>query len=102
MAENRNEDWKKDPKLEDIDAAKLDMLQKLAEKGSGKSASDMLPFLMSAAASGKKNGLNFSQNEISAVLEVMKTGKSPQEIAKIDKIVNLMRMIRWQILSLYF
>ena len=43
MAENRNEDWKKDPKLEDIDAAKLDMLQKLAEKGSGKSASDMLP-----------------------------------------------------------
>ena len=110
MAENRNEDWKKDPKLEDIDAAKLDMLQKLAEKGSGKSASDMLPFLhtpwkprfpsdmlpflMSAAASVKKNGLNFSQNEISAVLEVMKTGKSPQEIAKIDKIVNLMRMIR--------
>ena len=41
MAENRNEDWKKDPKLEDIDAAKLDMLQKLAEKGSGKSASDI-------------------------------------------------------------
>ena len=94
MAENRNEDWKKDPKLEDIDAAKLDMLQKLAEKGSGKSASDMLTFLMTAAASGKKNGLNFSQNEISAILEVMKTGKSPQEIAKIDKIVNLMRMIR--------
>ena len=78
MAENRNEDWKKDPKLEDIDAAKLDMLQKLAEKGSGKSASDMLPFLMSAAASGKKNGLNFSQNEISAVLEVMKTGGNSQ------------------------
>ena len=86
MDENRNEDWKMDPKLKNIDAGKLDMLQKLA-------ASDMLPFLMSAAASGKKNGLNFSQNEISAVLEVMKAGKSPQEAAKIDKIVNLMRMI---------
>ena len=94
MTENRNKDWKKDPKLENIDAGKLDMLQKFAEKGSGKSASDMLPFLMNAAASGKKNGLNFSQNEISAVLEVMKAGKSPQEAAKIDKIVNLMRMIR--------
>ena len=82
-----------DPKLKNIDAGKLDMLQKLAEKGSGKSASDMLPFLMSAAASGKKNGLNFSQNEISAVLEVMKAGKSPQEAAKIDQIVSLMRMI---------
>lgn len=54
MDENRNEDWKMDPKLKNIDAGKLDMLQKLAEKGSGKSASDMLPFLMSAAASGKR------------------------------------------------
>lgn len=46
MDENRNEDWKMDPKLKNIDAGKLDMLQKLAEKGSGKSASDMLaPFL---------------------------------------------------------
>ena len=39
MDENRNEDWKMDPKLKNIDAGKLDMLQKLAEKGSGKSAS---------------------------------------------------------------
>ena len=37
MDENRNEDWKMDPKLKNIDAGKLDMLQKLAEKGSGKS-----------------------------------------------------------------
>ena len=59
MDENRNEDWKMDPKLKNIDAGKLDMLQKLAEKGSGKSASDMLPFLMSAAAYREKNGLNF-------------------------------------------
>ena len=57
------------------------------------SVSDMMPYLMSAAASGKKNGLHFSQNEISAVLEVMKAGKTPQEASKIDRIVNLMRMI---------
>ncbi len=88
-----NEEWKTDPKLKGIDRNKLDMLQNLAEKGNGKSASDMLPYLMNAAASGKKNGLHFSQNEISAVLEVMKAGKSPQESAKIDRIVNLMRMI---------
>ena len=82
-----------DPKLKEIDKTKLDMLQNLAEKGNGKSVSDMMPYLMSAAASGKKNGLHFSQNEISAVLEVMKAGKTPQEASKIDRIVNLMRMI---------
>lgn len=88
-----NEEWKTDPKLKGIDKNKLDMLQNLAEKGNGKNASDMLPYLMSAASSGKRNGLHFSQQEISAVLEVMKAGKSPQESAKIDRIVNLMRMI---------
>ena len=85
-----NDDWKNDPKLKEIDKTKLDMLQNLAEKGNGK---DMMPYLMSAAASGKKNGLHFSQNEISAVLEVMKAGKTSQEASKIDRIVNLMRMI---------
>ena len=80
-----NDDWKNDPKLKEIDKTKLDMLQNLAEKGNGKSVSDMMPYL--------KNGLHFSQNEISAVLEVMKAGKTPQEASKIDRIVNLMRMI---------
>lgn len=88
-----NEDWKSDPKLKSIDKSKLDLLQNLAEKGNGKSASDMLPYLMNAASSGKKKGLSFSQNEISSILEVMKTGKTPQETARIDKIVNLMRMM---------
>ena len=54
----------------------------------------MLPFLMSAAAQGKNSGLNFSPDEISAVLEVLKAGKSPEETAKIDRIVSLMRLIR--------
>ena len=39
-----NDDWKNDPKLKEIDKTKLDMLQNLAEKGNGKSVSDMMPF----------------------------------------------------------
>ena len=66
----------------------------LQNREQAKNASDMLPFLMDAASRGKGNGLNFSSNEISAVLEVLKMGKSPQEAAKIDRIVSLMRMIR--------
>ncbi|MCB5551109.1 hypothetical protein LIR34_14995 [Blautia sp. MSK17_66] len=54
----------------------------------------MLPFLMSAAAQGRQNGLNFSPDEISTILSVLKTGKSPSEAAKLDQIVRLMRMIR--------
>lgn len=86
--------WQNNPKLADMDKSKLEMLQNLAEQGAGRSASDMLPFLMNAASRGKNSGLSFSQEEISVVLEVLKMGKSPQEAAKLDRIVSLMKMIR--------
>ena len=86
--------WQNNPKLADMDKNKLEMLQNLAEQGTGKNASDMLPFFMNAATQGKNSGLRFSSEEISTVLEVLKMGKSPQEAAKLDRIVSLMRMIR--------
>lgn len=89
-----NQDWKDNPKLAGLDHNKLAMLQSLAEQGAGKSPSEMLPFLMSAAKQGRHNGLNFSGDEISLILEVLKMGKSQEETAKIDKIVNMMRMMR--------
>ncbi len=89
-----SQDWKDNPRLNGMDKSKLDMLQSLAEQGSGKSASDMLPFLMNAASQGRNSGLKFSSQEISAIIEVLKMGKSPQEAAKLDRIVNLMKMIR--------
>lgn len=89
-----SEDWKENPELKNMDKSKLDMLQQLADQGAGKNPSDMLPFLMEAVSREKKNGLNFSQPEISAILDVLKAGKSPQEQAKMDRIIGLMRMIR--------
>ena len=73
--------------------SKLDMLQNLAQQGSTKGINDMLPFLMGAAAQGKKGGLKFNANEISTIIEVLKMGKSPEEIQRLDRIVNLMKMI---------
>lgn len=89
-----SDDWKTNPKLAGMDKSKLDLLQSLAEQGNGKNASDMLPFLMSAANQGKSNGLNFNANEISTIIEVLKMGKSPEEAAKLDRVVNLMKLIR--------
>lgn len=88
-----SDDWRDNPKLAGMERSKLDMLQNLAQQGSTKSVNDMLPFLMGAAAKGKKGGLKFSADEISAIIEVLKMGKSPEEIQRLDKIVNLMKMI---------
>lgn len=88
-----SDDWRNNPKLAGMDQSKLDMLQNLAQQGSTKGINDMLPFLMGAAAQGKKGGLKFNANEISTIIEVLKMEKSPEEIQRLDRIVNLMKMI---------
>ena len=88
-----SDDWRNNPRLAGMDQSKLDMLQNLAQQGSTKGINDMLPFLMGAAAHGKKGGLKFNANEISTIIEVLKMGKSPEEIQRLDRIVNLMKMI---------
>ena len=80
--------------LSGMDRSKLDMLQQMAQQGAGKSPSDLLPFIMNAAAKGKSAGLRFNPNEINTIIEVLKMGKSPQERAKLDQVVNLMKMMR--------
>ena len=88
-----SDDWRNNPRLAGMNQSKLDMLQNLAQQGSTKGINDMLPFLMGAAAQGKKGGLKFNANEISTIIEVLKMGKSPEEIQRLDRIVNLMKMI---------
>ena len=88
------QDWMKDPSLSGINPAKLAMLQSFARQGANKSQNDILPLLMTAAASSKKKGLQFTQNEIDMIINVMKAGKSPQDIAKIDKMAALMKMMQ--------
>lgn len=88
------ENWQDNPKLAGMDRSKLDMLQQMAQQCAGKSPSDLLPFIMNAAAKGKSAGLRFNPNEINTIIEVLKMGKSPQERAKLDQVVNLMKMMR--------
>lgn len=88
------ENWQDNPKLAGMNRSKLDMLQQMAQQGAGKSPSDLLPFIMNAAAKGKSAGLRFNPNEINTIIEVLKMGKSPQERAKLDQVVNLMKMMR--------
>ena len=88
------ENWQDNPKLAGMDRSKLDMLQQMAQQGAGKSPSDLLPFIMNAAAKGKSAGLRFNPKEINTIIEVLKMGKSPQERAKLDQVVNLMKMMR--------
>ncbi len=89
-----DQSWINHPALSSIDPAKLQMLSSLAEQAQGKKQNELLPFLMSAASQSRSNNLSFDNSEMDAVINVMKLGKSPQEIQRIDKICALMKQIR--------
>ena len=87
-------DWINNPNLAGIDPAKLSMLQSLASQGSQKSQKELLPFLMAAASSSQKNGTQFSRDEIDLIVNVLKSGKSKEETAKIDQMLQIMKMMK--------
>lgn len=89
-----NESWMNNPSLGGIDPSKLQMLSALAEQAKGKSQKEMLPFLMSLASQPPSENMSFNPSEADAIINVMKMGKSPQEIARIDKICSIMKQMK--------
>ena len=91
---NNDFSWMNDPSLQNIDASKLQMLMSMANQGKGKSQNELLPFLMAAASQSKANGNTFSGDETNLILNVLKQGKSPEEVNKINQLVSLMQQMR--------
>ena len=88
------QEWMNDPTLAGIDPAKMALLNSLVQQGSKKNQNEMLAFLMSAAANSKRNGLQFSPGEMDMIANALKKGKSPQETAKMDRMLSMMKMLR--------
>ncbi|MDO4344137.1 MAG: hypothetical protein Q4C50_04970 [Eubacteriales bacterium] len=92
--ENNDFSWMNNPALKNIDAAKLQMLMTMAAQGKGKSQNELLPFLMTAASKSKAGGTSFTREETDLILNVLKQGKSPEEIAKMEQMVSLIRQMK--------
>ncbi|MGI6010908.1 MAG: hypothetical protein ACOX8H_05340 [Ruminococcus sp.] len=89
-----NQNWMNHPNLASIDAAKLQMLQSLVSQGAQKGKQDLMPFLMMAMRQSKQKGMSFTPEEMNMIIEVMKSGKSPEETAQMDKMLNLLKMMK--------
>lgn len=89
-----DDSWLNNPALSGIDLAKLQMIQSMAVQGAGKNPSSLLPFLMAASKSSKKKGMQFSEEEIHTIAEVLKSGKSKEEVARIDQMLALAKLLK--------
>ena len=81
--------WMSDPDIADIPQNKLDFLLLMVSQGSDLSPKEMLPFLMRVAKQGKENAISFSPEEMKRVVTAIKKNSTPEEAAKIEKIMKM-------------
>lgn len=82
-------DWLNDPLLQNIDPVKLELIKTAAAQTAGKSGKAMPPILMSLITSANKKEIQFSPEEVTLILNILKQGKSEQEQKQIDRTVQM-------------
>ncbi len=82
-------DWLNDPLLKDMDPLKIELIKTAAAQTSGKSGKALPPVLMTLITSANRQGIRFSSEEITLILNILKQGKSKEEQGQIDRTVQM-------------
>lgn len=82
-------EWMKDESLKDIDPYKLEFLQALVFESSNLKKEQLLPFLMAVAKRGQDKKVSFSEEEIDAIVAVLKRHATPDELNKMNKVLAM-------------
>ena len=85
--------WKNHPALTGMDPRKLFLLTKVSEKVEGKNEQEIMPILMAALNSARKQNLKFSSQEFELLFSILKEGKSKEEIQKMDQTMEFAKNI---------
>lgn len=85
--------WKNHPALAGMDPKKVFLLTKISEKIEGKSEQDILPILMAAMTSARKQNISFSSQEFEILFSILKEGKSEQEVQQINQTIDFARNV---------
>lgn len=82
---------KKYPELTGMDQNKLDFILAFAQKDKPKTTKDAMPFLLSYMSQAKKLNINFSKPEIRFVCELFMQDMSPEEKARVQKMLDIVK-----------
>ena len=72
-----------------MDPIKLELIKMAAAQTAGKSGKDLAPILFALITNAGKHNIQFSPEEITLILDLLKEGKSDAEKAQIDRTVNM-------------
>ena len=82
-------DWMNNPAMKNIDPIKLELIKKAASKTSGKSGKELAPIMMALISGANKQGIRFTPEEMTLILDILKDGKSKEEREQIDRTINM-------------
>lgn len=85
--------WKSHPALAGMDPRKVFLLTKISEKIEGKPEADILPVLMAAMTSARKQNISFTTDEFEILFSILKEGKSPQEVQQMNQTIEFARNV---------
>ncbi len=80
--------WMKDPSLAGIEPEKLEFLQTLVFESQSLTPRELLAFFMNLSKQ-KNHSTTFSKEEMELIISVLKKNSSPEEIARMDKIMKM-------------
>ena len=82
-------EWMNNPALKDIDPAKLGLIQMAAARTKGKTGRDLAPVMLALITSANRQGIRFSSDEVSLILDILKEGRSKEEQEQIDRTIRM-------------
>ncbi|OUP80039.1 hypothetical protein B5F07_21255 [Lachnoclostridium sp. An169] len=82
-------EWMNNPAMKDMDPAKLELIRMAAAQTAGKSGRALAPVMLALITSANKQGIRFSPDEVSLILEILKEGKTKEEQEQIEQTVRM-------------
>ena len=77
--------------LKNMDPVKLELIRSAASKTKGKSGKALAPVMMALITSANKKGIQFTPQEMSLILDILKEGRPAKEQEQIDQMVQMVR-----------
>lgn len=86
-------EWMNHPLLKNMNPVKYNLIQMAATKTAGKSGKELMPIMMALITSANKQGIHFTPDEITLILDIIKEGKTSEEKAQIDSTIQMVKTI---------
>lgn len=85
------EKWMNHPAMKNLDPIKMELIRTAAKQTEGKTGKALAPVMLSLIVSANKRGIRFTPEETDLILSIMKEGKSSDEKAQIDHMVDAVK-----------